>query len=195
MLGGSASSSRRTKHSLQSVTNTTDHLAEISGMEESLVRVVTGAITVYRLRLTDLHLRELVVLLWIKEGEQFLRCLDGNLHFFVLGACALHKGVPPQGTLARCKRLFLQLEGLFRLMGNAKLTSDDDVLVVVQNLLETMNNSATHLLMSVRMRLADICPAGLAPAGVMLGKMQSQANKSRLLSRLQLVDVKGWRTH
>ena len=115
-------------------------------MEESLLRLVTGAITVYRLRLSDLHLRELVMLLWIIEGEQFMRCHDGNLYFFHLGAFALHKGVPPQGTLARCKRFFLQLEGLFRLMGNAKLTSDNDVLSVVQDLLQTMNNSAKHLL-------------------------------------------------
>ena len=121
-------------------------LRKFPRMEESLVRVVTGAITVYRLRLTDLHLRELVVLLWIIEGEQFMRCHDGNLYFFHLGAFALHKGVPPQGTLARCKRFFVQLEGLFRQMGGAKLTTDEDVLNVVQDLLEAVNNSARQLL-------------------------------------------------
>ena len=115
-------------------------------LDEALLRLVTGAVTVYRLRLTDLHLRELVVLLWIVEGVRHMRCHAGNLYFFNQGAFALHKGVPPQGTLARCKRFFLQLEGLFRLMGDVRMTNDDDVLNQIQQLLEDHNNSAKQLL-------------------------------------------------
>ena len=62
-------------------------LRRLPHMGEALVRLITAAITVYRLRLTDLRLRELV-LLWIIEGEQFMRCHDGNLYFFHLGAFA-----------------------------------------------------------------------------------------------------------
>ena len=117
-------------------------------LDEAFIRLVTGAVTVYRLRLTDLHLRELVMLLWIIEGERHMRCHGGNLYFFNIGAFALHKGVPPQGTLARCKRFFMQLEGLFRLLGAARLTTDDDVLNNIQQLLGDYNNSAQQLLLA-----------------------------------------------
>ena len=111
-------------------------------LDDALLRLFTGAVTVYRLRLTDLHLRKLVVLLWIVEGGRHMRCHDGNLCFFNLGAFALHKGVPPQATLARCKRFSMQLEGLFRLMGDARLSNDEDVLESVRGLLEIHNHSA-----------------------------------------------------
>ena len=117
-------------------------------LDEALMRLVTGAVIVNRLRLTDLHLRELVMLLWIIEGERHMRCHDGNLYFFNLGAFALRKGVPPQATLARCKRFFMQLEGLFRLMGAARLSTDDDVLESVRGLLQSHNHSARELLLA-----------------------------------------------
>ena len=97
-------------------------------MDEKLLRVVTGALAVYRLRLTDLHVRELVMLLWVVEGNTHLRCHDGNIYFYLDGAFRLHRGVPPQSTLARCKNFFLHLEGLFRLMGAARLTTDEHLL-------------------------------------------------------------------
>ena len=151
-------------------------LRKIPDMEESLLRLVTGAITVYRLRLADLHLRELVVLLWIIEGERSMRCHDGNLYFFHLGAFALHKGVPPQATLARCKRFFLQLEGLFRLMGSAKLTCDDDVLGVLQELLQTRNNSASNLLNECEDAAFSHIPR---PAGGSRGRAPDAAEPAR----------------
>ena len=76
-------------------------------IDEKLLRVVTGALAAYRLRLTDLHVRELVMFLWIVEGDVHMRCHDGNIFFFRDGAFRLHRGVPPQSTLARCKKIFL----------------------------------------------------------------------------------------
>ena len=65
-------------------------LQKFPSMNESLLRISTGAISVYRLRLTDLHVRELVMLLWIVEGDIHMRCHEGNLFFFfsmVLSLC------------------------------------------------------------------------------------------------------------
>eukprot|EP00439_Symbiodinium_sp_Y106_P079671 s636_g18.t1 len=128
-------------------------------LDEALIRLVTGAVTVYRLWLTDLNLRELVMLLWIIEGERHMRCHEGNLYFFNLGAFALHKGAPPQGTLARCKRFFMQLEGLFRLLGAAQLKTNDDVLDQVEQLLDDNNNSAQQLLFACEDAASGHIPA------------------------------------
>ena len=121
-------------------------LRRFPDMDEQLLRVTVGAVAVYRLRLTDIHLRELIMILWIVEGESHMRCHHGNIYFFHSGAFAVHRGVPPQGALARCKRFFLRLEGLFRLMGSPRLVTDGDVLDHVHRLFVAQNSSAQHLL-------------------------------------------------
>ena len=72
-------------------------------MSDQLLVAAIGAVAVYRLRLTDMHLREMVMLLWIVEGDRYMRCHQGTLYFFYSAAFAVHHGVPPHGTLARCK--------------------------------------------------------------------------------------------
>ena len=115
-------------------------------MGEDLLRVSIGAVSVYRMRLTDVHLRELVMHLWIVEGESHMRCHSGNSYFFNYGAFALHQGVPPQAMLARCKRFCLRLEGLFRLMNSALLDRDCHVLDNIRELLGNYNGSERDLL-------------------------------------------------
>ena len=123
-------------------------LQQFPGLNEQVLRVTIGALSVYRLRLTDMHVREMVLLLWVVEGESHMRCHNGNLYFFHSGAFAIHRGIPPQGTLARCKRFFLHLEGFFRLMGNAQLMTDDNVLSQMERLLSDNNDSAQQFLNS-----------------------------------------------
>ena len=115
-------------------------------MDEQLLRVTVGAVAVYGLRLTDIHLRELIMILWIVDGESHMRCQHGNIYFFHNGAFTVHRGVPPQGALARCKNFFLRLEGLFRLMGSPRLLTDGDVLDHVHRLFVAQNSSAQSLL-------------------------------------------------
>ncbi|CAE7311176.1 unnamed protein product, partial [Symbiodinium necroappetens] len=123
-------------------------LQQFPELNEQVLRVAIGALSVYRLRLTDMHVREMVLLLWVVEGDTHMRCHNGNLYFFHSGAFAIHRGIPPQGTLARCKRFFLHLEGFFRLMANAQLMTDDNVLGQMQRLLSDNNDSAQQFLNS-----------------------------------------------
>ena len=115
-------------------------------MGEDLLRICVGALAVYRLRLTDVHVRELVMLLWIVEGDTHMRCHGGNLYFFHHGAFTLHRGIPPEGTLARCKKYCLRLEGLFRLLDNDPMRNDREVLSAIETLLANHNGSAIDLL-------------------------------------------------
>ena len=112
----------------------------------ALLRLTTAAISVYRLRLTDMHMREHVLLLWIVEGHDHMRCHSGNLYLYSNGAFSLHQGVPPQGTLARCKKFLLQLEGLFRLLPPERLRSDEQVVRAVEKVLEERNHCCGDLL-------------------------------------------------
>ena len=50
--------------------------------EPRLVRLATGALAVYRLRLIDMWRKENALLLWIIEGEDFLRAHDGAAYLY-----------------------------------------------------------------------------------------------------------------
>ena len=47
-----------------------------------LIRLAVGALTVYRMRLIDMFVREHVHLLWIIEGEDHLRVHNGICYFY-----------------------------------------------------------------------------------------------------------------
>ena len=135
-------------------TSITDHVASVrnyilgksSALPPVLVRLATAAISVYRLRLTDMHTREHVLLLWIVEGNDHMRCHSGNLYLYSYGAFSLHRGVPPQGTLARCKKFLLQLEGLFRLLPPERLRNDEHVSRAVEKVFDEHNRCIAELL-------------------------------------------------
>jgi hypothetical protein len=69
-----------------------------------LIRLAVGALTVYRMRLIDMFVREHVHLLWIIEGEDHLRIHNGVCYFYnEQGAFTAYKGIPPESTFGRVK--------------------------------------------------------------------------------------------
>ena len=80
-------------------------------------RLACAALSVYRLRLIDMFIREHVLLLWIIEGDVYLRVHNGTAYFYDdRGAFQAYKGIPPESTFGRVKKTLLALEGLFRVL-------------------------------------------------------------------------------
>ncbi|CAE7036636.1 unnamed protein product [Symbiodinium sp. CCMP2592] len=121
-------------------------IAQAGEVPEDLLRVIVAATVVYRMRLSDMHVREQVLLLWVIEGEVHMRCHGGDLYFYRGGAFTLHRGIPPQETLARCKRYMLYLEGLFRLLPGPSPKTDAEVLSAVMNLYVEHNRNSREFL-------------------------------------------------
>ena len=68
-------------------------LTKVPDLPDDIVRLINGATAVYRMRLSDMHIREQVLLLWIVEGGDHMRCHSGNLYFYASGAFSLHRGM------------------------------------------------------------------------------------------------------
>ena len=84
---------------------------------EDLVRLCAGAMTVYRTRYSDILVHDFVSLLWIIEGERYLRAHRGVCYVYhEHGAFRAYTGAPPESTFFRIKKFLLDLEGMFRLM-------------------------------------------------------------------------------
>ncbi len=97
--------------------------------DDRLVTLAAGALAVYRMRLVDMFMREHVLLLYIIEGERFLRVHKGIAYFYHGdGAFQPFKGVPPEATFGRVKLFLLRLEGLFRLLPESTRRDDDGLL-------------------------------------------------------------------
>lgn len=94
-----------------------------------------AALSVYRLRLLDMSLREHVMLLQIVEGGCRLRAHDGVCYFYRNGAWQPFRGVMPEATLNRVKKFMLTLEGLFRSMQRNSPRTDSAVLDAIATLL------------------------------------------------------------
>ena len=79
--------------------------------------VPQGTVAVHQLRLLDISRREEVLFLELIEGSgRHVRAPDGQWFFSSEhGHWNAYKGVIPQGTLARCKKFLIQLEGLYAL--------------------------------------------------------------------------------
>ncbi|CAE7796366.1 unnamed protein product [Symbiodinium sp. CCMP2592] len=116
-------------------------LQRMPNLDDDMLRLAVGAVSVYRLRLWGMHIREHVLLLWIVEGGEHMRCHGGNLYFYQHGAFTVHRGIPPQATLARCKKFVLVLEGFFRSITRSRLDNDQQVLDELSTLLSQRNNS------------------------------------------------------
>ena len=105
--------------------------------------LVQGALAIHRLRLLDISRREEVMFLELIEGSgRHVRARDGQCFFYSEhGHWNVYKGVVPEGTLARCKKFLLQLEGLYALFGPNVLRDHDGILTAAQGLLERHSNS------------------------------------------------------
>ena len=100
-----------------------------------LIRLATAALAVYQMRLIDLTLREHVWLLWIFEGEDYLRVHSGIAFFYDdRGSFQAYKGIPPESTFGRVKTFLLHLEGLFRLFPHGLRRTDTDLLHAIDAL-------------------------------------------------------------
>ena len=68
------------------------------------------------MRALDLGTKEHVELLWIMEGQTYLRCHRGSAFMYHDGAFQIYRGMISESTLTRVKDMLWELEGLFRLM-------------------------------------------------------------------------------
>ncbi|CAE7208534.1 unnamed protein product [Symbiodinium microadriaticum] len=104
--------------------------------------LVQGALAIHRLRLLDISRREEVMFLELIEGfGRHVRAHNGQCFFYSEhGHWNVYKGVIPEGTLARCKKFLLQLEGLYALFGHNVLRDNDGILEAARELLERHSN-------------------------------------------------------
>ena len=85
----------------------TTHLLEFvkqrqPSWSDTLVRAAAAGLTVYRTRYQDLFVRDYVALLWIMEGERYLRSHNGTCYLYhEHGAFEAFRGIPPESTFAR----------------------------------------------------------------------------------------------
>ena len=114
--------------------------------EEDLVRLAASAINVYRTRLSDIFVRDFVGLVWIMEGERYIRAHQGVCYLYHMdGAFEAYTGIPPESTFFRLRKFLLKLEGLFRHLSAATRRTDESVLQEVHTVLSQFNNIAEML--------------------------------------------------
>ncbi len=44
--------------------------------------MIVAALAVYRMRMSDITMRDHIILLWVVHGDRFLRSHDGNAFFY-----------------------------------------------------------------------------------------------------------------
>ena len=71
---------------------------------EEMVRMAAAGLTVYRTRYQDLFVRDYVTLLWIMEGERYLRSHNSTCYLYhEHSAFEAFRGIPPESTFAHIK--------------------------------------------------------------------------------------------
>ena len=98
-------------------------LQQFPGLNEQVLRVAIGALSVYRLRLTDMHVREMVLLLWVVEGDSHMRCHNGKLYFFPFGCLCDPSRHSTTGHTGKMQKIFSASRRLLSLDG--KCPADD----------------------------------------------------------------------
>ena len=128
----------------------TTHLLEFvkqrqPSWSDTLVRAAAAGLTVYRTRYQDLFVRDYVALLWIMEGERYLRSHNGTCYLYhEHGAFEAFRGIPPESTFARVKPFLLTLEGMFRTLSPSTGRSDDAVLNGIAQTLQQHNHEPEY---------------------------------------------------
>ena len=93
-----------------------------------------------------MFLREHVMLLWIIEGDRYMRAHKGTCYIYeAFGAFQQYRGIPPEGTFHRVKSFLLQLEGLFRLLPSTIRRDDQSIVASVVSLLQEHENESALL--------------------------------------------------
>ena len=81
-----------------------------------------------------MFVRDFVALVWVMEGERFLRAHGGVCYMYhEHGAFQAFAGVPPESTFARVKPFLLQLEGIFHLLSARVERSDEKLLSAIDD--------------------------------------------------------------
>ena len=78
--------------------------------------LIVAASCVYDKRLSDIGVREHVLLLWIVDGDCNLRSHNGTVYQYGQGAWTPFEGLVTDSALGRIKDFLLHLEGIFRLI-------------------------------------------------------------------------------
>lgn len=100
-----------------------------------MLRLVVAALAVYRLRLLDMWHREHALLVWIIEGDTYLRSHNRTVWTYTsTGAFQALRDSPPESTFGRMKSFLLQLEGCFRLMPKTVDRKDNDMMGAIRDL-------------------------------------------------------------
>jgi hypothetical protein len=135
------------------------------GWSASFRHLLEGAIAVHRLRLLDISRREEVFFLELIEGNgQHIRAHQGQCFFFnEHGYWAVYNGVVPQGTLARCKKFLLQLEGFYKLLPDSTVRTPDGIVQAASLLVQRHGGDPDALL--GRCERDAICSAGAGGQG------------------------------
>ena len=90
---------------------------QAQGLSDKGVRLLVAALSVLFLRQVDLTILQHAMLLWIMEGNTYLRFHYGDCYMrHTSGAFQAYKGIPPEATCARVHSFLLILEGMFRLL-------------------------------------------------------------------------------
>ncbi|CAE7200946.1 unnamed protein product [Symbiodinium natans] len=113
---------------------------------ETVQHLAAAALTCYRARLSDMFVRDYVALLWVMEGDRFLRAHNGTCYLYhEHGAFQAFVGMPPESTFSRVKPFLLQLEGMFRLMSSRVERSDYCLLDEIARLFDEHNSACEFL--------------------------------------------------
>ena len=102
---------------------------------QEMVRLVATALATYRLRLLDMWHREHALLIWIIEGDTFLRSHNRTVYVYCSeGAFTALRDSPPEAMFGRVKAALLQLEGCFRLLPLGVKRQDVQLLEAIRHL-------------------------------------------------------------
>ena len=103
--------------------------------DSEMARLAVCALAIYGLRLVDMWHREHALLLWVIEGQMFLRSHNKTVYVYTNeGAFQPLKETPPEHLFGRVKASLLQLEGAFRLMPGGVRRDDKSVLQALKDL-------------------------------------------------------------
>ncbi|CAK0866236.1 unnamed protein product [Prorocentrum cordatum] len=100
-----------------------------------LRRLAMEALCVYRLRFSEIYTRELVLLLHVILGDDFLRGHNGVAYFWnnKLGCFDKFDGLLPEWTYFLMKSYLLSLEGMFRSFTDDVYKNDSAILAAVDS--------------------------------------------------------------
>ena len=76
--------------------------------------VAVAATCIYDIRATEFSVIEQVIMLYLSEGTDRIRCHDGEAHVYKNGAHVSFDGLVGQGTLKRLRSFVKLLEGVFK---------------------------------------------------------------------------------